>query len=120
MSESIESLIKVTNDNLKNYLTDLQAEIEKIYEFNNIKNMQKIDKLIDSNDDLTLTLKNIKKLKLLRNKLKRMKSKKDELTMFAFKPERMDSSDEERLEQEEQRIIISNIKLGPPNQDSIS
>ena len=127
MSESIEHLIKVTNDNLESYLKTLQVEIEKTHEFDYIKNIKKIDKkmdlkidkLMDLNNDITSSLKTIKRLKLLRNKLKKMKSKRDEISMFAYKPERMDSSDEERFEKEEQRILLSSIRLRPPNEDSI-
>ena len=115
MCQSIESLIKVTNDKLKSELEDIPKEIEKIYGLKDIKDIKKIDKLIDSNDDLTITLKKIKRLKLLRNKFKKIKMKKDELTMFAYKPERMDSSDEEKLEEEENKTIKSKIILGPPN-----
>ena len=101
MPESIEFLIKVANDNLKSEFEDLPKEIEKTYESRNIKNEKEIDNLIDKNDDLKYSLKKMKRLKLLIKKLKKIKSMKEELSMYAYKPERMTTDDEEEWINEE-------------------
>ena len=106
MSQSIESLIRVANDNLKSESEYIQKEIEKIYQS---KNITEIDNLINSNDDLNYTLKNIKRLKLLIKKLKRIKEMKNEL-MYAYKPERITSDDEEEWMEEEKEYYIKWIQ----------
>ena len=109
MSESIESLIKVANNNLKSELEDIPTEIEKIYGSKDIKDIKEIDNLIDKNDDLNYSLKKIKRLKLLIKKLKRIKSMKKELSMYAYKPERITSDDEEEWIEEEKETFIEKI-----------
>ena len=69
MSESIESLIRVANDNLKSELEDIPTEIEKIYGSKDIKYIKEIDNLIDKNDDLNYSLKKNEKIKIVNKKI---------------------------------------------------
>ena len=48
----------------------------------------------------------MKRLKLLIKKFKRIKLMKEELSMYAYKPERMTSDDEEEWIEEEKEIYI--------------
>ena len=106
MSESIENLIEVTNDNIKSESEHIQKYITEISIIQNTKNHKKLEDLSDS---LNHSLKITRRLKLLKNKLIKMKSKKDSLIMLAYKPERIDTDDEEEWEEEENQIIKSKI-----------
>ena len=108
MCESIESLIEVINDNIKNNSKYIQEYIEEITNIKNIKNYN-LNKLEDPSDDLNHSLKINRRLKLLKNKLNRIKSEIDSLSMFAYKPERMESDDELELEEEERLIKTSSL-----------
>ena len=108
MCESIENLIEVTNNSIKSESENIQEYIKEISNYTNIE-YEKINKLEDSSDDLNQSLKIIKRLKLLRNKFNRIKSEINELTMYAYKPERIDTDDEEEWEEEENQIIKSKI-----------
>ena len=101
MCESLESLIKVINENIKSEFKNISTEIEKISKIKDPEDLKSIDDLENLNDDLTLTLKIIRRSKLLRNKLNIIKSEINELSMFAYKPERIDTDDEEKWEKEE-------------------
>ena len=90
MVESIEHLIKVTNDSMKSVSENIQEYITEISLINNTENYN-IQKLEDLNDDLNQLLERKRRLKLLKNKLIKMKSEKDSLTMLAYKPERITS-----------------------------
>ena len=114
MCESVESLIEVINDNIKSKFRHISTEIEEISNIKDLKNSKSINELENLNDNLTLTLKTTRRLKLLRNKFNRMKSEIDELIMYAYKPERIDTDDEEKWEEEENQIIKSKIKIGRP------
>ena len=113
MCESIENLIEVTNNSIKSESENIQEYIKEISNYTNIE-YENINKLEDSSDDLTLALKIYRRLKLLRNKFNRIKSEINELTMYAYKPERIDTDDEEEWEEEENQInklkIISSLK----------
>ena len=106
MSESIENLIEVTNDNIKSESKNIQEYITEISIIQNTKNHKKLEDLSDS---LNHSFKITRRLKLLKNKLIKMKSKKDSLIMYAYKPERIDTDDEEEWEEEENQIIKSKI-----------
>ena len=108
MCESIENLIELTNNSIKSESENIQEYIKEISYYKNIE-YENINKLEDSSDDLNHSLKIVKRLKLLRNKFKRIKSEIDELTMYAYKPERIDTDDEEEWEEEENHIIKSKI-----------
>ena len=108
MCESIENLIELTNNSIKSESENIQEYIKEILCYKNIE-YENINKLEDSSDDLNHSLKILKILKLLRNKFKRIKSEIDELTMYAYKPERIDTDDEEEWEEEENHIIKSKI-----------
>ena len=108
MCESIENLIELTNNSIKSESENIQEYIKEISYYKNIE-YENINKLEDSSDDLNHSLKIVKRLKLLRNKFKRIKSEIDELTMYAYKPERIDTDDEEEWEEEENQIIKSKI-----------
>ena len=100
-----ESSIEVINDNIKSKLrniltnieeiSDILTVIEKISNSENIEPCDCHDELKIYNDDLTLSLKIIKRLKLLIKKLKRIKSITNEVKMYAYKPERITTDDEE-------------------------
>ena len=109
MCESVESLIEVINDNIKSEFRHMSTKIEEISNIKDIENSKNINELENLNDDLTSTLKTTKRLKLLKNKFNRMKSEINELTMYAYKPERIDTDDEEKWEEEENQIIKSKI-----------
>ena len=106
MSESIENLIEVTNDNIKSESQNIQEYITEITIIQNTKNHKKLEDLSDS---LNHSLKINRRLKLLKNKLIKMKSKKDSLIMLAYKPERIDTDDELEWKEEENQIIKSKI-----------
>ena len=108
MSESIENLIELTNNSIKSESENIQEYIKEISNYTNIE-YENTNKLEDSSDDLNQSLKIIKRLKLLRNKFNRIKSEINELTMYAYKPERIDTDDEEEWEEEENQIIKSKI-----------
>ena len=103
MCESIENLIEVTNNSIKSESENIQEYIKEISNYTNIE-YENINKLEDSSDDLNQSLKIIKRLKLLNNKLNRIKSEIDSLKMFPYKPERIDTDDESEWEEEEQQL----------------
>ena len=103
MCESIENLIEVTNNSIKSESENIQEYIKEISNHTNIE-YENINKLEDSSDDLNQSLKIIKRLKLLNNKLNRIKSEIDSLKMFPYKPERIDTDDELEWEEEEQQL----------------
>ena len=70
MSESIENLIEVTNDNIKSESENIQKYITEIAIIQNTKNHKKLEDLSDS---LNHSLKINRRLKLLKNKLIKMK-----------------------------------------------
>ena len=109
MPESIKHLIEVINDNIKSESSYISTKIEEISNVKYLENYENINKVENLNDDLTLALKINRRLKLLRNKFKRIKSEINELTMYAYKPERIDTDDEEEWEEEENQIIKSKI-----------
>ena len=113
MCKSVESLIEVINDNLKNNSTYIQKDIKEISNIKNIEDYNNVNELENLSDDLSHSLKIIKRLKLLKNKLNRIKSEIDELSMFAYKPERIETDDELEWEEEEQQIKTSNINNIP-------
>ena len=111
MCESIENLIEVTNNSIKSESENIQEYIKKISNHTNI-GYENINKLEDSSDDLNQSLKIIKRLKLLKNKLNRIKSEIYSLKMFPYKPEIIDTDDESEWEKEEQQLLnISYCKL---------
>ena len=103
MCESIENLIEVTNNSIKSESENIQEYIKEISNYTNIE-YENINKLEDSSYDLNQSLKIIKRLKLLNNKLNRIKSEIDSLKMFPYKPERIDTDDELEWEEEEQQL----------------
>ena len=109
MCESIENLIELTNKSMKSESENIQEYIKEISNVKYLENCENIDKVENLNDDLTLALKINRRLKLLRNKFERIKSEINELTMYAYKPERIDTDDEEEWEEEENQIIKSKI-----------
>ena len=109
MCESIENLIELTNKSMKSESENIQEYIKEISNVKYFENCENIDKVENLNDDLTLALKINRRLKLLRNKFERIKSEINELTMYAHKPERIDTDDEEEWEEEENQIIKSKI-----------
>ena len=109
MCESIENLIELTNKSMKSESENIQEYIKEISNVKYLENYENINKVENLNDDLTLALKITRRLKLLRNKFKRIKSEINELTMYAYKPERIDTDDEEEWEEEENKIIKSKI-----------
>ena len=109
MCESIENLIELTNKSMKSESENIQEYIKEISNVKYLENCENIDKVENLNDDLTLALKINRRLKLLRNKFERIKSEINELTMYAHKPERIDTDDEEEWEEEENQIIKSKI-----------
>ena len=112
MCESVKSLIEIINDKIKSESRDMQTKIEEISNIKDIKNYNNINELENLNDDLTYTLKITRRLKLLKNKFNRIKSEIDELSMYAYKPERIETDDELEWEEEEKQIRISNkIKI---------
>ena len=109
MCESIENLIELTNKSMKSESENIQEYIKEISNVKYLENCENIDKVENLNDDLTSALKINRRLKLLRNKFERIKSEINELTMYAYKPERIDTDDEEEWEEEENQIIKSKI-----------
>ena len=103
MCESVESLIEMINDKIKSELRDMPTKIEEISNIKDIENYNNINELENLNDDLTYTLKITRRLKLLKNKFNRIKSEIDELLMYAYKPERIDTDDELEWEEEEKK-----------------
>ena len=111
MCESIENLIEVTNNNIKSELEKIQEYITKISNDTKI-GYENINEVEYSIDDLNQPLKIIKRLKLLKNKLNRIKSEIRSLKMFPYKPEIIDTDDESEWEKEEQQLLnISYCKL---------
>ena len=102
MCESVESLIKLINDGIKNENEHMLDYMKKINDFEKSKSTFN-DEIKDIYDDLTLTIKTLKKLKSLKYKFGKIKSEIDSLSMFAYKPERMDTDDEEKLIEEERK-----------------
>ena len=109
MCESIENLIELTNKSMKSESENIQEYIKEISNVKYLENYENINKVENLNDDLTSALKITRRLKLLRNKFERIKSEINELTMYAYKPERIDTDDEEEWEEEENQIIKSKI-----------
>ena len=109
MCESIENLIELTNKSMKSESENIQEYIKEISNVKYLENYENINKVENLNDDLTLALKINRRLKLLRNKFERIKSEINKLTMYAYKPERIDTDDEEEWEEEENQIIKSKI-----------
>ena len=101
MSESIKHLTKVINDTIKSNSDDLKEYINKISNTKNTENDEDIEKITSINDDLTLTLNRLRRLKLLKNKYKRIQSEINELSYYVYKPEEIDSDDELQWEREE-------------------
>ena len=89
-----------TYKNTKNTFTEIAI----------IQNTKNHKKLEDLSDSLNHSLKINRRLKLLKNKLIKMKSKKDSLIMLAYKPERIDTDDELEWEEQEKKIIKSSMK----------
>ena len=115
MSESIENLIEVTNDNIKSESEHIQKYITEIAIIQNTKNHKKLEDLSDS---LNHSLKINRRLKLLKNKLIKMKSKKDSLIMLAYKPERIDTDDELEWEEQEKKSSMKKISQYESESDS--
>ena len=109
MCESIENLIELTNKSMKSESENIQEYIKEISNVKYLENYENINKVENLNDYLTSALKITRRLKLLRNKFERIKSEINELTMYAYKPERIDTDDEEEWEEEENQIIKSKI-----------
>ena len=100
MCESIENLIELINKSIKSESENIQEYIKEISYYTNIE-YENMNKLEDSSDDLNQSLKIIKRLKLLKNKYKRIQSEINELSYYVYKPEEMDSDDELQWEKEE-------------------
>ena len=109
MCESIENLIELTNKSMKSESENIQEYIKEISNVKYLENYENINKVENLNDYLTSALKITRRLKLLRNKFERIKSEINELTMYAYKPERIDTDDEEEWEEEENQIIKSKM-----------
>ena len=109
MCESIENLIELTKKSMKSESENIQEYIKEISNVEHLKNYENINKLENLNDYLTSSLKITRRLKLLRNKFERIKSEINELTMYAYKPERIQTDDEEEWEEEENQIIKSKM-----------
>ena len=107
MSESIENLIEVTNYNIKSESENIQEYITEISIIQNTKNHKKLEDLSDS---LNHSLKITRRLKLLRNKYKRIQSEIKELSYYVYKPEEIDSDDELQWEREEMSGKIYTMK----------
>ena len=107
MSESIKHLTKVINDTIKSNSDDIQ---EYIKEITNPINNEDTEKIKSINDELTLTLKILKRSKMLKNKYKRIQSEINELSHYVYKPEEIDSDDELKWEREEMSGKIYTIK----------
>ena len=101
MSESLESLYKVTYDNLKNKFRYMKEEIKEIQELKDINDIEKVKELTDN---ISLTLKIIRKIKMLIKKFKRIEEEINDLSFYAYKPEEIDTDDEEIWEKEEQEL----------------
>ena len=110
MSESLESLYEVTYDNLKNHFRYMKEEIKEIQELKDMNDIKKVEELTD---DLSLTLKIIRKIKMLIKKLKRIEEEINDLSFYAYKPEEIDTDDEEIWEKEEQelKMIMHDMKI---------
>ena len=100
MCESIENLIELINKSIKSESENIQEYIKEILCYTNIE-YENMNELEDSSDDLNQSLKIIKRLKLLKNKYKRIQSEINELSYYVYKPEEMDSDDELQWEREE-------------------
>ena len=107
MSESIENLIEVTNYNIKSESENIQEYITEISIIQNTKNHKKLEDLSDS---LNHSLKITRRLKLLRNKYKRIQSEIKELSYYVYKPEEIDSDNELQWEREEMSGKIYTMK----------
>ena len=122
MCESVESLIKLINDGIKNANENMLDYMKKINDFEKSKSTFN-DEIKNIYDDLTLTIKTLKKLKSLKYKFGKIKSEIDSLSMFAYKPERMDTDDEEKLIEEERkdkRKIMRLIRIRKSDSESES
>ena len=110
MSESLESLYKVTYDNLKNQFRYMKEEIKEIKKLKDINDIEKVEELTNN---LSLTLKIIRKIKMLIKKFKRIEEEINDLSFYAYKPEEIDDDDEEIWEKEEQelKMIMHDMKI---------
>ena len=98
MSESIEYLIEFINKNIKSESENIQEYIKEISNPENTKNNIKLE---DTCDGLSHSLKISRRLKMLKNKYKRIQSEINELSYYVYKPEEIDSDDELQWEREE-------------------
>ena len=109
MCKAVESLIEVINDNIKNQSNNLQKEINEILNIQNTNDKNNFHKIENINDEMFHSIRTIKKLKMLKNKLNRIKSEIKSLTMYAYKPERIDTDDEEKWMREEKESLIKKL-----------
>ena len=113
MSESLEkislkTLFKVANDNLKSELRQMKEYLKEIQELKDINNIEKVEELTDN---LSHSLKLMRRLKMLINKFDRIEQEINELSYYAFKPENIDDDDEEQWEKEEENYILKIIDI---------
>ena len=104
MSESIEYLIELINNNIKSESENIQEYIKEI------SNYENNEKLEDSCDGLSHSLKITRRSKMLKNKYKRIQSEINELSHYVYKPEEMDSDDELQWEREEMHGKLYTMK----------
>ena len=98
MSESIEYLIELINNNIKSESENIQEYIKEISIIQNTENNIKLEDICDG---LSHSLKIARRSKMLKNKYKRIQSEINELSHYVYKPEEMDSDDELQWEREE-------------------
>ena len=96
---TINDLKETITDNINYHIRSLNEEVD---EFKNINNPNDLEVWYDN---IEFTIKSLKKLKLLKNKIDKKNSlTNDEINHYhtlAFKPERIDTDDENELEYEE-------------------
>ena len=109
---TINNLKETITDNINYHIRSLNDGVD---EFKNVNNTNDLE---DWYDNIEFTIKSLKKLKLLKNKI----DKKNSLTNYiinhyytlAFKPERIDTDDENELEYEERLLMKKRPKYFNP------
>ena len=109
---TINDLKETITDNINNCIRSLNDEVD---EFKNINNPNDLEVWYDN---IEFTIKSLKKLKLLKNKIDKKNSlTNDEINDYhtlALKPERIDTDDENELEYEERLLIKKRPKYFNP------
>ena len=109
---TINNLKETITDNINYHIRSLNDGVDKFKNVNNTNDLE------DWYDNIEFTIKSLKKLKLLKNKI----DKKNSLTNYiinhyytlAFKPERIDTDDENELEYEERLLMKKRPKYFNP------